>query len=70
MSYRCDNCDKSNDYGHRVSHAKNRTNTLRKPNLHSAKVILDGSVVKQKLCTKCLRAAVRPARVVAETVAA
>jgi len=60
MSYACDKCSRSSDYGHNVSHAKNRTNTKRRPNLHSARVIEDGKIVRRNLCTKCLRAAKRP----------
>lgn len=62
MALRCDHCDKGSDWGHNVSHAKNRTQRIRKPNLHAARVIEDGKVVKRVLCTKCLRAAKRPER--------
>ena len=42
-------------YGHNVSHAKNRTRKIFKPNLHSAKVVVNGIKKSMKLCTKCLR---------------
>jgi len=60
--YRCDKCGRGVDYGHNVSHAKNRTRRLRLPNLHRASVLVDGKKVKMRLCTKCLRAADRPKR--------
>lgn len=60
MAYKCDHCEKGVDYGHNVSHAKNRTRAVRLPNLHRARVIEDGSVVRRLLCTKCLRRADRP----------
>lgn len=41
--------------GHEVSHAKNRTRKVFKPNLHSARVVIDGTSMKIRLCTKCLR---------------
>ncbi len=41
--------------GHNVSHAKNRTRKIFKPNLHSARVFLNGTARRVKLCTKCLR---------------
>ena len=41
--------------GHNVSHAKNRTRKVFKPNLHSARVVVDGTSMKIRLCTKCLR---------------
>jgi len=63
MAYICDNCGRGSDYGHNVSHAKNRTRRIRRPNLHGARVIEGGKVVKRTLCTKCLRAAKRPERV-------
>lgn len=56
----CDYCQKTKDHGHLVSHAKNRTKTLRKPNLHTAKVLENEIVIKRRLCTKCLRTAKRP----------
>ena len=62
MAFRCDICEKGSDSGHKVSHAKNRTKTRRKPNLHRATIIVKGKKVKGKFCTKCLRAAERPAR--------
>jgi len=60
MAYACDNCGKTVDHGHKVSHAKNRTKTLRKPNLHAARIVTGGRVVSARLCTKCLRRAERP----------
>ena len=44
---KCDNCGKGVMYGHNVSHAKNRTRKIFKPNLHTFKGM--------KYCTKCLR---------------
>lgn len=55
MAARCANCGKGVMYGHNVSHAKNRTRKLFKPNLHSAKITVGTSSKRVKLCTKCLR---------------
>lgn len=52
---RCALCMKGVMYGHNVSHAKNRTRKIFKPNLHRAKVVLNGIPMTKKLCTKCLR---------------
>ena len=41
--------------GHNVSHAKNRTRKVFKPNLHPAKMLVDGRSLRVRLCTKCLR---------------
>lgn len=56
----CDKCGKGVNIGHNVSHAKNRTRHISLPNLHNARVIVDGAIEKQRLCTSCLRMAVRP----------
>jgi len=42
-------------YGHNVSHAKNRTRKVFKPNLHSAKIAVNGAFKRVRLCTKCQR---------------
>lgn len=45
--FKCANCGKGVMYGHNVSHAKNRTRRIFKPNLHNFKGM--------RYCTKCLR---------------
>lgn len=61
MANACDLCGKKRDVGHNVSHAKNRTQRIRKPNLHAHRMDMgttpDGNKtsLKLKLCTKCLR---------------
>lgn len=52
--YKCDLCGKGVMYGHNVSHAKNRTPRLFRPNLHTYKGL--------KYCTKCLRKVKSPAK--------
>ena len=65
MANACDLCGKKRDVGHSVSHAKNRTQRIRKPNLHAhrmqippsptATVGTGSTSIRLKLCTKCLR---------------
>ena len=55
MAAICFNCGKGVMYGHNVSHAKNRTRKIFKPNLHSAWIIVGGTAKKVRLCTKCVR---------------
>ena len=55
MGMKCANCGKGVMYGHNVSHAKNRTRKIFKPNLHSARIMINGTSRKLRLCTKCLR---------------
>jgi len=54
---KCANCNKGILYGHNMSHAKNRTNRVFSPNLHSARIMVNGAMKKVRLCTKCLRKA-------------
>ena len=55
MAVACFNCGKTVSRGNLVSHAKNRTKTVRKPNLHRAHMMIDGRNIKVLLCTKCMR---------------
>jgi large subunit ribosomal protein L28 len=55
MAYVCDFCGKKRDVGHNVSHAKNRTQRIRKPNLHTHRLQTGEGKLKLRLCTKCLR---------------
>lgn len=52
---KCYNCGKGIMVGHEVSHAKNRTRKVFKPNLHPAKIMVSGRSMRVRLCTKCLR---------------
>lgn len=52
---KCYNCGKGIMVGHNVSHAKNRTRKVFKPNLHRTRIIVDGRSMRVRLCTKCLR---------------
>ena len=55
MGMKCQNCEKGVQYGHNVSHSKRRTRKIFKPNLHRARILINGGFVRMKLCTKCLR---------------
>lgn len=55
MARICDYCGKKRDVGHNVSHAKNRSRRIRKPNLHTHRMPTEEGKVKMRLCTKCLR---------------
>lgn len=55
MAMKCMNCSKGVMYGHNVSHAKNRTNRVFKPNLHWARIPMGQMMKRVRLCTKCLR---------------
>ncbi len=54
---KCDNCGKAPVFGNNVSHAKNRTPRLFRPNLQKVS-ILDakrGRRVQKMLCAKCIK---------------
>lgn len=55
MANRCENCNKGQEYGHAVSHAKNRTFRLFKPNLQKCPVLIDNRKNSVKLCMSCLK---------------
>ncbi len=55
MANVCDRCGKRRDVGHNVSHAKNRTQRVRKPNLHTYRAQTSEGKLRLTLCTKCLR---------------
>ena len=53
---RCFVCSKGVAYGNNVSHANNRTRRVWRPNLQVVRVVLDGTITKVKVCTRCLAA--------------
>ena len=68
MALRCANCKKGIMIGEQHTHHAGvaggrwkrrapRTAKLFKPNLHLAKIMVNGTVKRVKLCTKCLRLA-------------
>ena len=62
MSQRCASCGKGPMTGNNVSHSKVHTKRRFLPNLHSVRREVDGRTVRQRLCTRCIRTASKPAR--------
>ena len=60
IKYGCEKCGKGVQFANQVSHAKNRTKIVRRPNLHSARIVENKKIVRMTLCTKCLRSSKRP----------
>lgn len=52
---KCNYCSKGSQVGNAVSHAKNRTKRLFKPNLHQLRVKLHNMAVKVVFCAKCIK---------------
>lgn len=57
MSKRCDITGKQGQFGHRVSHAKNRTKHVFKPNIQSKRIFIPelGRTVRMNVSTQALR---------------
>ena len=55
MAQRCAICGKGPQYGHHVSHSKVHTKRRFMPNLHKARVMIDGRQQTALVCTRCLR---------------
>lgn len=65
MAYKCFNCSKGNQQSVRSQHHKGvaggqwkhkaqKSSKLFKANLHSLRVVLDGTIKRVKLCTDCI----------------
>ena len=55
MARKCDICGKGTVSGNKVSHAKNRTRRVWKPNLLKIQTMLGKTKTTIKICTRCLR---------------
>jgi len=52
---KCANCGKSTAFGHNRSFSQRATNRTVKPNLLKVTIMKAGHIVKQVLCTKCIK---------------
>ncbi|TAK88965.1 50S ribosomal protein L28 [Patescibacteria group bacterium] len=55
MAYACDICGKGKQFGHNVPFSQKKTNKVWKPNLQRTRIELDGTKVRVKICTQCMR---------------
>jgi large subunit ribosomal protein L28 len=55
MAKHCDICGKSTVFGRNVSHAHNVTPRTWEPNLQRVRAIVNGTVRRVRVCTRCLR---------------
>jgi large subunit ribosomal protein L28 len=51
----CDLCGKHVMFGHNVSHAANATNRKFGANIQSTHLMVDGTLKRVHICTRCLR---------------
>jgi large subunit ribosomal protein L28 len=55
MAYRCDICAKGAQAAHNVSHSNRKSRKWQLPNLQAVNVIVDGTRMKIRACTRCIR---------------
>jgi large subunit ribosomal protein L28 len=55
MANACDICSKGRLTGNKVSHSNIKTKRVQRPNLQRVKALVDGSPVRIRVCTRCLR---------------
>jgi large subunit ribosomal protein L28 len=55
MAYSCDICGKGKQFGHNVPFSIKKTNKVWKPNLQRSHLEIDGTRVRVKICTQCMR---------------
>lgn len=56
MSKVCTICGKHPSAGRNVSHSHRVTNRMFRPNIQKVNAVVDGSVKKINVCTKCMKA--------------
>ena len=55
MAKVCEICGKGPQFGNRISHAHNLNKRRWNPNLQRVRGIVDGSIRRIRVCTKCLK---------------
>ncbi len=55
MAKVCDLCGKRPDTGHNVSHSNRKTARVWSPNLQRTRALIDGTVRRVRVCTRCIR---------------
>jgi large subunit ribosomal protein L28 len=55
MAKHCDICGKGTVFGRSISHAHNVTSRTWEPNLQKVRAVVDGTVRRVRVCTRCLR---------------
>ena len=55
MAKKCEICGKTTVFGRNISHAHNVTSRKMEPNLQRVRALIDGTVRRISVCTRCLR---------------
>ena len=56
MAFACDYCGKGRQKAHKVSHSNIKSRKWQEPNLQAVRAMVDGKVMRQLACTRCIRA--------------
>ena len=55
MAKVCQICGKGPQFGNRISHSHNLSKRRWNPNLQRVRAVVDGSICRIRVCTKCLK---------------
>lgn len=55
MPSTCEICGKGRKVGRNVSHANNKSQKISRPNLQTIRIVRNGSTLKARVCTRCIR---------------
>ena len=55
MANICQICSKGRLIGNKVSHSNIKTKKTQQPNLQRVRAVVDGVVMRLRVCTRCLR---------------
>ena len=55
MSRRCELSGVNRQIGHKVSHSNIKSKTVQQPNLQRVRAKVNGSPMRLRVCTRCLR---------------
>lgn len=55
MARRCEICGKDVAHGNQVSHSNRKSSRTWAPNLQRVRAVVDGTVRRIRVCTRCLR---------------
>lgn len=55
MSRQCEFCGKKPEVGHNVSHSHRKTKTRWLPNLSFKRLLINGLLMRVRICTSCLK---------------
>ena len=55
MANVCEICGKRRMVGHKVSHSNRKSKRVKRPNIQGVRAVRNGSHVRMRVCTRCIR---------------